>query len=130
MAETVLDEFNRLCGLFDRYNELYEDENFVVSSTPKTKNQKLYNSVEDNADPFYARILELGKAIAKEPSNYGMTPSELELKVYNVGIIKSDIDEDKGYNEEAAGEKIYVQQVYVEPLIDDEVLHQYLFDSE
>lgn len=154
----ILARFNEACGKFVKYWELFADPDFDVSDTPeeelaelrkeykipdgvevtgkheldeelrKLNDQIFYNSVVDHADEIYKSILSAAKEIAKDLSAYGFDQNDFLVQVYNMGVAKQDIDDEKEMDELFAGEPVYPPvEEKMEPILDDEALKQYLF---
>jgi hypothetical protein len=154
----VLARFNKACGKFVKYWELFADSHFEVSDAPeeelailrkeceipdgveitgkheldeelrKLKNQIFYNSVVDHADEIYKSILSDAKEIAKDLTAYGFDRKDFLVQVYNMGVAKQDIDDEKEMNESFTGEPVHPPvKERTEPMLDDEALEQYLF---
>lgn len=154
----ILARFNEACGKFVKYWDLFADPNFNVSDTPeeelaelrkeykipegvevtgkheldkelrKLNDQIFYNSVVDHADEIYKSILSDAKEIAKDLSTYGFDQSDFLVQVYNMGVAKQDIDDEKEIDELFAEKPIYPPvEKKTEPILDDEALEKYLF---
>ncbi len=101
---------------FERHSKLFEkcDLNHEEESE--------YNLIVDSSDAIYADVLKYGKIIGKNPEEYRTTKEKLLTFVYNAGILKSDIDDEKEFDDLDTSGK-------VEPMLDDKEIEKYLFES-
>jgi hypothetical protein len=107
----------------DRYEELVEKDYL------DDQEEEECQGIIGNADKIYSSILEYGKEVAKDPSNYGITPSVLEIYIHNTGVIKGDIDFEKELSKNILGENIYPNVPKIEPLLDEKV-KEFLFSTQ
>jgi hypothetical protein len=131
-AKMELEELQKECDgtpeSIVRYNKEC-GENAYQQDLEELNNQILYNEVTDIADAIYSELLESAKIIASDLEACGIGREEFLIEVYNMGIIKSDIDYDKEFNEELNEDKepIYPITKKVEPIIDEDELKKILF---
>ena len=113
--------------LIAKFNAECEGLTTFEDEIKKFEAQILFNQITDTADLIYADILKYAKIIAPHLDKLGLDKEKFEIRVYNMGICKMEIDDDKEMNEEFADEPIYPQTEKVEPILDEEKLSKYLF---
>ena len=123
MQDTLLNDFERLSKLFRRYHKLYQIEEFKPTLNPKTRAEKLYHYVQNNADSLYYQTLKLGKKLGKKLSYFGIKAYDLKKHMDDIGNIKENIDDEK---EEKFGENLYSNKKYTEPIFGESLI-KYLF---
>ncbi len=108
----------------------FNEEVSGITSFEETKKeyeeQVFYNDVVDRADEIYAEILRLAKIIAPDPEALGFGAEKFWVELCNMGTFKYDIDWEKSFNEEMAGEPVYPVTQKVEPIPDEEDLRKFL----
>ncbi len=127
--EEELRELKEQCNtpeLIAQFNEECEGLTTFEKEVKIFETQILFNKITDNADQIYADILKYAKIIARHLNKIGLDKEEFEVRVYNMGTFKTDIDDDKEICEEISDEVIFPETERIESIFDEE-LTKYLF---
>lgn len=110
-----------------KFNEECEGFTTFEEEVKRIETQIEFNETTNNADLIYADILKYAKIIVHNLDKLGLDKEKFEVRVYNMGVFKAEIDDDKEMNEEFADEPIYPKTKKVKPILDEEKLTKYLF---
>jgi len=113
--------------LIAKFNEECDGLTTFEEEVKRIETQIEFNETTDNADQIYADILKYAKIIVLNLDKLGLDKEKFEVRVYNMGVFKAEIDDDKEMNEEFADEPIYPKTKKVKPILDEEKLTKYLF---
>jgi len=126
----ALEELKKECSnaeLIAKFNEECDGLTTFEEEVKRIETQIEFNTTTDSADQIYADILKYAKIIAPNLDKLGLDKEKFKTSIYNMGVCKSDIDDEKEMDEEFSDKSIYPKTKKVKPILDEEKLTKYLF---